>query len=117
MLEAHVNATLRPKAGGGYRLACEPLVEAAFFASVPESGVWGRLPDFPLPARFVGGDPALADPGSAQARWVTLAAPDIAARVPGSRFTVVPDTDHMMLCERPDLCRDLILAMIAEGGA
>lgn len=117
VLEAHVDATLRPKAGGGYRLACEPLVEAAFFRSVPESGVWDRLPDFPLPARFVGGDPVLADPGSAQARWVTLAAPDIAARVPGSRFAVVENTDHMMVCERPDACRDLILAMIGDAGA
>jgi len=117
MLDAHVSATLRPKPDGGYRLACEPMVEAAFFRSVPESGAWDRLPDFPLPARFIGGDPALADPGSEQARWVTLAAPDIAARVPGARFAVVENTDHMMVCERPDACRDLILAMVAEGGA
>jgi pimeloyl-ACP methyl ester carboxylesterase len=116
MLEAHVHATLCPKASGGYRLACEPLVESAFFKSVPESGVWDRLPDFPLPARFVGGDPDLPDPGGEQARWVTVAAPDIAARVPGSRFTVVADTDHMMLCERPDACRDLVFSMIDEAG-
>lgn len=117
MLEAHVSATLRPLPGGGGRLACEPLVESAFFRSVPESGVWDRLPRFPLPARFVGGDPALADPGAEQARWVTVAAPDIAARVPGSRFAVVEETDHMMLCERPELCRDLILAMVDEATA
>lgn len=114
MLAAHVNATLRPVAGGGCRLACDPAVECAFFLSVPKSGVWDRMPGFPLPARFIGGDPALADPGSAQARWVTLAAPDIAARVPGSRFTVVGNTDHMMLCERPDICRDLIADMVDE---
>jgi pimeloyl-ACP methyl ester carboxylesterase len=116
MLEAHVRATLRPAKGGGYRLACDPAVECAFFLSVPKSGVWDRMPDFPLPAHFVGGDPALADPGSAQARWVTLAAPDIAARVPGSRFTVVEKTDHMMVCERPDICRDLIVAMVDDAG-
>lgn len=115
MLTAHVNATLRPAADGGFRLACDPAIECAFFLSVPKSGVWDRMPDFPLPARFVGGDPALADPGSAQARWVTLAAPDIAARVPGSRFTVVADSDHMMICERPDLCRDLIVAMVDDA--
>lgn len=115
MLRAHVNATLRPKPGGGYTLACDPRVESAFFASVPESGVWDRLPDFAMPARFVGGDPDMPDPDAAQARWVTLAAPDIAARVPGSRFTVVAETDHMMMCERPDACRDLIFAMIEEG--
>jgi hypothetical protein len=106
---------LRPIPDGGFRLACDPAVECAFFLSVPKSGVWDRMPSFPLPARFVGGDPALADPGSAQARWVTLAAPDIAARVPGSRFTAVGNTDHMMVCERPDLCRGLILAMVEES--
>jgi pimeloyl-ACP methyl ester carboxylesterase len=115
MLRAHVNATLRPKPGGGYTLACDPRVESAFFASVPESDVWSEMPDFPLPARFVGGDPDLPDPGAAQARWVTVAAPDIAARVPGSRFSMVPETDHMMMCERPDACRDLIFAMIDEA--
>jgi pimeloyl-ACP methyl ester carboxylesterase len=115
MLEAHVRATLRPMPGGGFRLACDPATECAFFLSVPESGVWDRMPDFPLPARFIGGDPALADPGSAQARWVTLAAPDIAARVPGSRFSVVEKCDHMMVCERPDICRDLIFAMVDEA--
>jgi len=117
MLEAHVAATLRPAPGGRFRLACEPLVESAFFASVPESGVWDRLPDFPLPARFVGGDPSLPDPGGPQARWITLVAPDIAARVPGARFTMLAGTDHMMVCERPEACRDLILAMVDEAGA
>lgn len=115
MLDAHVHATLRPQPGGGYRLACDPAVESASFRSVPESGVWDRLPDFPLPARFISGDPALADPGSAQARWVTLAAPDIAARVPGSHFSIIEDCDHMMVCERPDICRDLICAMVDDA--
>lgn len=115
MLTAHVNATLRPTTDGGFRLACDPAIECAFFLSVPKCNVWDRMPDFPMPAHFVGGDPALADPGSAQARWVTLAAPDIAARVPGSRFTVVEKTDHMMVCERPDICRDLIAAMVGEA--
>jgi hypothetical protein len=35
--------------------------------------------------------------------------------VPGSRFTVVANTDHMMLCERPDACRDLVFSMIGEA--
>ena len=112
MLKAHVQATLRPHGAGGFRLACDPAVESAFFRSVPPSGLWERLPRFPLPARFVGGDPALADPGAEQARWVTTAAADIAARVPGSRFGIVPGCDHMMVCERPDLCRDLVFAMV-----
>ncbi len=117
MLEAHVRATLRPDAGGGFRLACDPLAESASFRSVPCSGVWDRLPQFPLPARFVGGDPNLADPGSEQARWVTMAAPEIAARVPGSRFSMVERADHMMICERPEACRDLVFAMLDEAGA
>ena len=117
MLEAHVRATLRPAAGGGFRLACDPLVESAFFRSVRSSGLWDRLPRFPLPARFVSGDPELADPGAEQARWVTTAASDIAARVPGSRFSMVEGTDHMMICERPEACRDLVFAMLDEAGA
>lgn len=117
MLDAHVHATLRPDADGGFCLACDPAVESAFFRSVPLSGVWDELPRFPLPARFVGGDPALADPGSEQARWVTTAAPAIAARVPGARFSTVQDADHMMICERPEVCRDLVFAMLDDAGA
>lgn len=115
MLDAHAHATLRPVARGGFRLACDPAVEGAYFRSVPFSGLWDRLPRFPLPARFVGGDPDLPDPGAKEARWVTAVAPDIAARVPGSRFSMVQDTDHMMVCERPDACRDLVFAMLDEA--
>lgn len=112
MLDAHVHATLRPMPGGGCRLACDPLVESAFFRSVPTSGLWDLLPRFPLPARFVGGDATLPDPGADKARWITRAAPDIAARVPGATFRSVDGTDHMMVCERPDACRDLIVDML-----
>lgn len=115
MLDAHVRATLRPDAGGGYRLACDPLVESASFRSVPCSGVWDELPQFPLPARFVGGDAELADPGAEQARWVTTAAPEIAARVPGARFSMVEGADHMMICERPEACRDLVFDMLDQA--
>jgi pimeloyl-ACP methyl ester carboxylesterase len=117
MLDAHVAATLEPDGAVGFRLACDPAVEGAYFRSVRSSVVWDRLPRFPMPARFVGGDPGLPDPGAEQARWVTMAAPDIAARVPGARFTGLSDCDHMMICERPDACRDLVVAMIDETSA
>ena len=92
-------------------------VEAAFFRSVHNTLVWDGLPEFPFPARFVGGDPAIPDPGTSAARWVTAVAGDVAARVSCSRFTVVPNTGHMMVCERPDRCRDLVFDMIyADAG-
>ena len=111
MLAAHCQATLRP-AGDDYVLACAPRVEAAFFRSVHNTRVWDGLPDFPFPAHFVGGDPSVPDPGTTSARWVTAVAGDVAARVSGSRFTVVPNSGHMMVCERPDACRDLVFDMI-----
>jgi pimeloyl-ACP methyl ester carboxylesterase len=116
MLDAHVAATLEPDGANGFRLACDPAVEGAYFRSVRSSAVWHGLPRFPMPARFVGGDPDLPDPGAEQARWVTMAAPDIAARVPGARFIKLGGCDHMMVCERPDACRDLVFAMIDEAG-
>ncbi len=116
MLAAHCQATLR-RDGDDYELACAPRVEAAFFRSVHNTLVWDGLPEFPFPARFVGGDPAIPDPGTSAARWVTAVAGDVAARVSGSRFTVVPNTGHMMVCERPDRCRDLVFDMIyADAG-
>ena len=115
MLDAHVQATLRPDGAGGFRLACDPAVEGAFFRSVRSTEVWDSLPAFPLPARFVGGDPGQPDPGSEQARWVTAAAPDIAARVPSARFGMLGGCGHMMICERPDACRDLVFAMVGEA--
>ncbi|MDH3702557.1 MAG: alpha/beta hydrolase [Alphaproteobacteria bacterium] len=111
MLAAHCEATLRPD-GDEFELACAPRVEAAFFRSVHNTRVWDGLPKFPFPARFVGGDPEIPDPGTGAARWVTAVAGDVAARVRGSRFTVVPDSGHMMVCERPDRCRDLVFDMI-----
>ncbi len=116
MLDAHVAATLKPDGAGGFRLACDPAAEGAYFRSVRSTAVWDRLPQFPMPARFVGGDPDLPDPGAEQARWVTAAAPDIAARVPGARFAMLADCDHMMICERPEACRDLVFAMIDDAG-
>ena len=115
MLAAHCRATLRPDGADGYVLACDPRTEAAFYRAVAASDLWRHLPRFPQPARFVGGDPEISDPGSDRARWITTVAREIAGRVPAGAFDFVPGAGHMMIFEQPERCRDLVFRML-DGG-
>jgi pimeloyl-ACP methyl ester carboxylesterase len=110
LLAAHCRATLRPLSEGGYRLACPPAVESMIFQSHRVADTWQRLPAAVGRWHFVGGDPALPEPG-----WVAVVLPDMAARVPGARVTQLEGAGHMMIFEQPERCRRLVLDMVAAG--
>jgi pimeloyl-ACP methyl ester carboxylesterase len=112
LLAAHCRATLRPLPQGGYTLACPPAVESMIFQSHRIADTWQRLPAIAAPLHFVGGDAALPERG-----WVSAVLPEMAARVPGARFTELPGADHMMIFEQPERCRDLVLEEVRRGEA
>lgn len=107
LLAAHCRATLRPLPEGGYALACPPAVESAIFLSHRAGDTWSRLRRIAAPIHLVSGDPALPERG-----WVSALMPDMAREIPGARLTTLAATDHMMLFEQPEPCRDLVLAEI-----
>ncbi len=114
LLAAHCRATLRPLPlpQGGYTLACPPAVESMIFLSHRIADTWQRLPAIAAPMHFVGGDPALPGRG-----WVSAVLPEMAARVPGARFTMLAGADHMMIFEQPERCRELVLEEVRRGEA
>jgi len=114
LLAAHCRATLQPLPQGGWTLACPPAVESAIFRAHRVADTWQRLPAIRAPLHFIGGDPDLPERG-----WVSVVLPEMAARVPGARFTALPGTGHMMIFEQPEQCRELVLAEVrrAEAGA
>jgi pimeloyl-ACP methyl ester carboxylesterase len=111
LLAAHCRATLRPLPQGGYTLACPPEVESMIFRSHRIADTWQRLPAITAPFHFIGGDPALPERG-----WVSAVLPEMAARVPGARLTVLDGADHMMIFEQPERCRELVLDEVRRAG-
>ncbi|MCE2509553.1 MAG: alpha/beta hydrolase [Alphaproteobacteria bacterium] len=104
----YARANLRPTGKGDYTLASPPEVEAAIFACHMDSVNYEILPDFPMPVRFVSGDPEIGLAGD----WIAKLAPDLAARVPGSALTVVEETSHLLLFEATIRTKACILAML-----
>ncbi|HWG78673.1 MAG TPA: alpha/beta hydrolase [Stellaceae bacterium] len=109
LLDAHCQATLRPRAEGGYTLCCPPAVESAIFRLHRQADTWQRLRQVRAALHLVSGDPALSDRG-----WVSACMVDMAAELPRARLTVLPGAGHMMVFEQPDACRELVLAMAAS---
>jgi pimeloyl-ACP methyl ester carboxylesterase len=103
MLAAHCRATLKPLADGGFTLACPPAVESAIFRAHRVADTWQRLAAARGDIVLVSGDPTLPERG-----WVSALMPDMAAAL-GAALTVLPGADHMMICEQPETCRDLLL--------
>lgn len=103
LLAAHCRATLKPLAEGGFTLACPPAVESAIFRAHRVADTWRHMAPVDNPIRLVSGDPALPERG-----WVSAVMPDMAAAL-AAALTVLPGAGHMMICEQPEACRDLLL--------
>lgn len=110
MLRAHCRATLRPKPPepqGSFTLCCPPDVETRIYRATRETGLWRHLPDIAAPIHLVSGDSTLPDHD-----WVTGAMAALAARLPNASLSAVSETGHMMICERPDACRALLVQLL-----
>jgi len=107
-LAQQVHATLRPDAGGGWRLCCPPAIEAATFRSVRDDlDSWMRLDTVTRPLVLVRGDPSMPDRD-----WITAASATIAARMRGARLVTLAGAGHMMMFEQPERCVDILAAQL-----
>jgi pimeloyl-ACP methyl ester carboxylesterase len=104
LLTAHCRAALRPFEGGGFVLACPPAVESVIFRGHRLADTWQRLPAIGADIHLVSGDPALPDRG-----WIAALSPEMAARIPRARLTVLRYCGHMMIFEEPEMCRRMVL--------
>ncbi len=108
-LAAHIAATTRPLAAGGFELACTPEIEAAMYAGFGEESTWLALPAFPWPERIdlIGGDP---DAG-AERDWVTAIMIEAAAALRGVRLSIWRDHGHFMVFRDPDRAAAAVRAL------
>jgi pimeloyl-ACP methyl ester carboxylesterase len=104
MLAAHCRATLRPDPAGGCVLCCPPAVESTIFAVHRHADTWQRLRKIRQPLHLVSGDASAADRD-----WVSGVMAEIAARIRGADRVELPGTGHMMIFQKPDICRELLL--------
>lgn len=110
MLEAHVQATLRPALEGGYRLRCPPEIESFIFRSHAEAPSWEKLPPIQARIELIGGDPAVPDND-----WISGALPAMAAAFPDGRLTQVSGAGHLLISEQPDECARFVLACLIHA--
>jgi hypothetical protein len=105
-LDAHVRATLRPVASGGFELACSPQIEATIYGAFGDDSTWRTLPDFPYRERvhLVGGDPE----SGAKRDWVTAVVGSAARVLRPGRFTILPGLGHFMIFEDARIAHRLI---------
>ncbi|MDP6572027.1 MAG: alpha/beta hydrolase [Rhodospirillales bacterium] len=104
-------AVLRPdEAADDWMLRCPRRMESAIYACNMDTTVWPRLGEIPGPLKFVGADPEPDDH-----LW-----PSVANRAIGEAFDhayeCIPDTNHLLQVEHPDLCFAAMESFLAENG-
>jgi pimeloyl-ACP methyl ester carboxylesterase len=107
--ELMARAVLR-RDGDGWVLSCAPELEARIYEEATTLHLWPRGDQFAGPLKLIIADPELRQGPP------TGAANQALARENGIDFVAVQDTGHMLQIERPDICREALLAFIAGHG-
>ena len=113
VLEDYCRHGLEPRAEGGWRLACPPVVEASIYLGNKGSDVYGMLHDVDVPVavlRAPGRDPDDHDimDFSKSPTW-----PELADRFPRGRDVFLPRLDHFIPMQAPEL----VARFITDGDA
>jgi len=95
---------------GGYVLACAPALEAAIYLEARTLDLWPRGDRFAGPVKLIGADPAC--PYGPPTGRVNQAY----AGENGVDYVAVLGARHMLQIERPDICREALLAFLAANG-
>ncbi len=103
-------SVLRRDDAGDYVLACAPALEAAIYREARTLHLWPRGDRFAGPVKIFGADPAY--PYGPPTGRVNQAY----ARENGVDYVAVLGTSHMLQIERPDICREALLAFLAAHG-
>ena len=100
----------RDERGGGFVLACAPELEAKIYEEARTLDLWPRGEAFAGPVKLFGADPAHPHgPPTGRANQALAAENGIA-------YAAIPDTGHLLQIERPDACREALLAFLAAHG-
>lgn len=108
--EALAAALLVPD-GDRWRLACRPQVEAPFYATNQDDGLWQRLEAVSCPVMMLAGADDLQ-----QQVPPALTARDL-AQAGGFDFVAVAGTTHLMVLERPRFIAELTRAFVTAQSA
>ena len=92
--------------GGRWRLLCRPEIEAQFYATNEDDGLWQRLGAIACPVMMLAGSDDLRERVPP-----AVAALDL-ARAGGFDFVEVAGTTHMMVLERPRFIAELAAAYV-----
>jgi pimeloyl-ACP methyl ester carboxylesterase len=103
-------STLRPLATGEWGLRCPRQLESFIFDTNCDPTLWGRLASIKLPMILIGADPDIAGAG-APALITRGVHEDI-----GIEYVCIPDTTHFLQVEKPQACRDALLAFLKRQG-
>ncbi len=103
------HATLVPDALAGWRLACDPVREAAIFEANHHPGVWEVLADPACPIALVSGDPQLP-----QARCPALTSRLTHERT-GLPWHPVAGTGHFLQLESPRECASALMRFVPDS--
>ena len=107
--ELMARAVLR-RDGDGWVLSCAPELEARIYEEATTLHLWPRGDEFAGPVKLIIADPEL------QQGPPTGAANRALARENGIDFVAVQGAGHLLQIERPDICREALLAFIAAHG-
>jgi pimeloyl-ACP methyl ester carboxylesterase len=99
-------------AHGGWTLCCPGALEAGVYMANLDLELWPAFSAFARPFKLIGCDPTLPDAQSTGIQCHTLAV----EQGYGDAYVHVPDTAHFLQIERPEACRRLLLAFLAECG-
>lgn len=100
-MQAYADGGLREEAGE-FVLKCGKESEAEFFMGAAEHRAWDRLGEVTAPVLLIAGEHSVTHPVSVLR--------ELAGRIGGSRYEIVPDTGHMVWMQRPGL----IAARVAD---
>jgi pimeloyl-ACP methyl ester carboxylesterase len=100
---------LRPE-GGRYTLACRRELEASIYLAALTLDLWPSADRYKGPVKLIGADP------DAKGAVPTAAANRALGTEGGYDYECVAETGHLLQIERPDACREAMLAFLAKHG-
>ncbi|MBZ5728211.1 MAG: alpha/beta hydrolase [Acidobacteriia bacterium] len=106
-LESYCAFALLPH-DGGFRLACPPEIEASIYhgSNAPEANLYAEIPTIPQPVTVLRA--GLAARAGVFDLSASPTAPDLASKFPRGRDVLLPDNNHFIPMERPELVADEI---------
>jgi lipase len=117
VLEDYCRHGVVAKVGGGYELACPPVVEASVYLGNTETDVHELIPGLELPVVVLRARPR--DPDDAQVMDFSKSPtwPGLAARFRNGRDVYLPDHSHFIPMEDPALVARFISDVNAQVGS